>query len=63
MDNIRGEVTLAAPKVGLQNFKYSGIFDIKVDQPTVFESVGVDLLTDFMNGFNATLLAYGQTGN
>jgi hypothetical protein len=34
-----------------------------IDQRTVFESVGLDILAKAWSGYNACLFAYGQTGS
>jgi hypothetical protein len=34
-----------------------------INQKTVFDLVGVDLLAKTWTGFNASIFAYGQTGS
>ncbi|SAL95325.1 hypothetical protein [Absidia glauca] len=43
-------------------FTYDYVFDTKSTQASVYSSAIAPLLHKFMDGFNATVLAYGQTG-
>ncbi|GEQ67007.1 hypothetical protein JCM33374_g670 [Metschnikowia sp. JCM 33374] len=44
------------------SFKYDHVFGIDATQEYVYEVVGKKTLVDFFQGFNGTILAYGQTG-
>ena len=46
----------------IHNFKYDLIFDDKHNQKKIFNSTTESLITKFLNGYNASILAYGQTG-
>ncbi|KAI8340641.1 hypothetical protein BC941DRAFT_510942 [Chlamydoabsidia padenii] len=45
-----------------KSFTYDYVFDTKSTQAHVYSSAIAPLLHKFINGFNATVLAYGQTG-
>lgn len=34
----------------------------RADQPTVFQALGLDILDNAFEGYNACIFAYGQTG-
>jgi len=63
-------VNPAAPEAGPVKFSFDfclDSFDPRssnfIDQKTVFDLVGVDLLAKVWTGFNASIFAYGQTGS
>ncbi|ORZ11891.1 hypothetical protein BCR42DRAFT_420830, partial [Absidia repens] len=45
-----------------KSFTYDYVFDTKSSQSSVYSTAIAPLLHKFMDGFNATVLAYGQTG-
>lgn len=48
--------------VGLRSFTFNGAFAAGARQDSVYNSVMGSLVMDFINGYNATALVYGQTG-
>uniref|UniRef100_A0A182J473 Uncharacterized protein n=1 Tax=Anopheles atroparvus TaxID=41427 RepID=A0A182J473_ANOAO len=55
------EVTIGDGKISSERFTYSHTFDPKATQQQLYEAVVVDLLDKLFEGFNVTILAYGQT--
>lgn len=49
--------------VGEQKFTYDKTFNCPTSQDQVYESVGRPIIDQLMQGFNATLLMYGQTSS
>ncbi len=47
---------------GSKDFTFDHIFGPEADQQTIYEHVARPIVEQVMKGFNATLLAYGQTG-
>ena len=45
-----------------RKFTYDSIFHSNVTQTELYEDLSPPLLDAFLNGYNATVLAYGQTG-
>lgn len=53
----------AAPsKVMEKEFTFDGVFDPDSNQKEVYEEVGKPVLKDVLQGYNGSILAYGQTG-
>jgi len=48
---------------GLRKFKFDRVFDDEGSQKQVYNATAMPLLADFINGCNATCLAFGQTGS
>lgn len=46
-----------------QKFAYDHVFGEEASQQTVFESVALPVVQDLMDGYNATIFAYGQTSS
>eukprot|EP00595_Chromulina_sp_UTEXLB2642_P002862 CAMPEP_0196764148 /NCGR_PEP_ID=MMETSP1095-20130614/5449_1 /TAXON_ID=96789 ORGANISM="Chromulina nebulosa, Strain UTEXLB2642" /NCGR_SAMPLE_ID=MMETSP1095 /ASSEMBLY_ACC=CAM_ASM_000446 /LENGTH=623 /DNA_ID=CAMNT_0042118897 /DNA_START=48 /DNA_END=1916 /DNA_ORIENTATION=- len=44
------------------NFSFDKVFGFESTQKEVFEETAVPLVKDVLNGYNATIFAYGQTG-
>ena len=44
-------------------FDFDFVFDHFVTQNEIFDSIAIDALDRFLEGFNATIFAYGQTGS
>uniref|UniRef100_A0A7S2WFN9 Kinesin motor domain-containing protein n=1 Tax=Rhizochromulina marina TaxID=1034831 RepID=A0A7S2WFN9_9STRA len=63
LDPGTGKVFAMAPGVGLREFNFDHVIADNGSQSSVFESSARALLTDFLNGYNATILVYGQTGS
>ena len=56
-------VTPGEPQVTLGNdksFTYDYVFDMEHDQETVYETCARNLVEGSLEGYNATILAYGQ---
>ena len=47
---------------GSHTFSFDRIFGMESTQQEVFEYTAVPLVADVLNGYNATIFAYGQTG-
>lgn len=43
-------------------FQFDRVFGSDSDQLSVFEYTAIPLINDVLNGYNATIFAYGQTG-
>ena len=53
----------AAPsKVMEKEFTFDGVFDPDSNQKEVYEEVGKPVLKDVLQGYNGSILAYGQAG-
>lgn len=46
-----------------KTFFFNHIFDTDVKQKEIFESIGKTLVDNFMNGYNSSILAYGNTNS
>ena len=58
-----GTVGLAAREsVGAKELTYDGVYGPEADQQGVYDEVGAPILDAVMQGYNGTVLAYGQTG-
>jgi hypothetical protein len=58
-----GRVVVMTPDVGIREFSFDGVFPAPCDQKSVYDIAGSRLVTDVINGFNATAIMYGQTGS
>jgi hypothetical protein len=45
------------------SFMYDHVFDMDSTQDEVFEKVGDPVLNNIIDGFNGTIMAYGQTSS
>ncbi len=63
IDPLTGRVIMIAPDVGLREFSFDGVLPLQASQRYMYDSVMRRLVTDFINGFNATAIVYGQTGS
>ncbi len=61
-DTLFGRVVMMTPDAGLREFTYDGVLNEKSSQKTVYDSCVKPLVMDLLNGFNATAIVYGQTG-
>jgi hypothetical protein len=50
-------------KVGLREFCFNSVMAKSDNQQRVYEKVARGLIMDFINGYNATAIVYGQTGS
>ena len=46
-----------------QSFHFDGIIDVNATQDEVFEKVGVPAVHNLVEGFNSTIIVYGETGS
>lgn len=58
-----GQVVVICPDIGLREFNFSGVLPLQATQQSTYERVAQSLVTDLINGFNATGIVYGQTGS
>jgi kinesin family protein 5 len=58
-----GRVVIVAPDVGMREFSFDGVFPSNSTQAQVYDRIASGLVTDVMNGCNATGIMYGQTGS
>ncbi|KAK1296510.1 Kinesin-like protein KIN12B [Acorus calamus] len=61
-DRIVRNVSADSVTVGDRVFKFDAVFDSKSTQGDVFQAIGVPLVKDALEGYNASILTYGQTG-
>ncbi|KAK1305575.1 Kinesin-like protein KIN12B [Acorus calamus] len=61
-DRIVRNVSADSVAVGDRVFKFDAVFDSKSTQGDVFQAIGVPLVKDALEGYNASILTYGQTG-
>ena len=57
-----GAVLMCCPGTGLREFKFDAVLGEDSTQHQVYEAAPRRLVIDFINGKNASLFAYGQTG-
>ncbi|CAD8128108.1 unnamed protein product [Paramecium sonneborni] len=50
-------------QLGEQKFTFDKILDINANQSDVYEEIGKPIIDQILQGFNATLLMYGQTSS
>eukprot|EP00927_Polykrikos_kofoidii_P074444 TRINITY_DN70435_c0_g1_i1.p1 TRINITY_DN70435_c0_g1~~TRINITY_DN70435_c0_g1_i1.p1 ORF type:complete len:675 (-),score=133.93 TRINITY_DN70435_c0_g1_i1:277-2301(-) len=60
---VGGSVLTVSPGCGLRSFGFGHVFDGNAGQAEVYESCGLRLVTDLVNGVNGALILYGQTGS
>ena len=58
----KGEKKVKVTKVKEAEFKFDFAFDEKVDQAEIYQCTTANLVKQVINGFNATVYAYGATG-
>ena len=56
------QVNMHVHGVGVRNFQFSHVFDAQSTQVNVFNSAISPTIGHIMNGYNASILCYGQTG-
>jgi kinesin family protein 6/9 len=44
-------------------FEFNGVIDEKASQKDVFQTVGIPITKNVLDGYNSTIFAYGQTGS
>lgn len=62
IDHLNGTVIMVAPDVGLREFAFNTVFPTSYSQSNVYDASTKRLVMDFLNGYNATCIVYGQTG-
>jgi hypothetical protein len=63
IDTRRNTVFTCAPTIGLKEYAYDKVFNELTKQKEVFVGAGAKAVVDVMNGINASVIVYGQTGN
>lgn len=63
IDNVNNRVIVVDPTKGLREFPLDNVMKDRSDQSSVYDATAMPLVSDFVNGFNATCLVYGQTGS
>ena len=63
IDSNHDYVIMVDKTKGLRKFKFDRVFDDEGSQKQVYNATAMPLLADFINGCNATCLAFGQTGS
>lgn len=63
VDSGTAKVVMLAPDVGLREFTFDGVLPDRASQSSVYETVSRKLVSDFVNGYNGTIIAYGQTSS
>ena len=58
----KGEKKVKITKVKEAEFKYDFAFDVKTEQEEIYQFTTANLVKQVINGFNATVFAYGATG-
>lgn len=61
VDSGMGRVVMIAPDVGLREFSYDGVLPVHASQSSSYDLLARRLVMDFINGWNSTCIAYGQT--
>lgn len=57
-----GQVVMLVPKIGMRAFNFDFVLPGRSSQSNVYETVARKMVMDFLNGFNAAIIMYGQTG-
>mmetsp|Transcript_57494 Transcript_57494/g.69163 ORF Transcript_57494/g.69163 Transcript_57494/m.69163 type:complete len:649 (+) Transcript_57494:153-2099(+) len=63
IDHIEDRVILVDERKGLREFRFDTVLKDNCEQRYVYDSTTMMLVTDFINGQNATYLVFGQTGS
>lgn len=58
----QGIVSLTQASGKQRQFHYDNVFGPESIQDSIFETVAQPVINDFLEGFNGTIFAYGQTG-
>lgn len=56
------QISIKNKELQENNFAFDHVFDTKEDQESVFNKIK-PIITDAINGYNATIFTYGQTGS
>ncbi len=57
------DATVEIQQMNLKSFTYDALLVPDTTQEECYEQVGKDTISEYMNGFNATIFAYGQSGS
>jgi len=60
---LQGSVLTVTPGSGLRSFDFDAVFSASAAQREVYDTCGLRLVTDLMNGVNGALVLYGQTSS
>lgn len=63
IDTLQNAVVIADKTLGLRRFEFDKVFNEFSSQEKLYEETTMPLITEFINGFNATAIVYGQTGS
>lgn len=55
-------IEIKTEETGQNKFNFDAIFGMDSTQQEVFNHIAGALITDVLSGYNATILAYGQSG-
>ena len=61
VDSGMAKVVVIAPDVGLREFNFDGVLPVKASNTSSYDLLARRLVMDFLNGYNGTCIAYGQT--
>jgi len=57
------KVVMVAPRIGLREFNFDVVLPGTSDQASVYDSMARPLVLDVINGYNGSIIAYGQTSS
>jgi len=63
IDDKTNSVILVDRIQGIRGFKFNHVLEETASQARAYETSTMPLITEFINGFNATCIVYGQTGS
>lgn len=63
IDSENNAVILVDRTKGLRKFEFDHVLNDTASQESVYEITTMPLISEFINGYNATCLVYGQTGS
>ena len=58
----KAAVSLHVPGLGVRPFLFNSVFDGSSSQDKVYQNTLLDTVSAVLNGYNACILCYGQTG-
>lgn len=63
IDDKNDSVILVDRIKGVRGFRFDNVIKESASQGSVYETSTMQLITEFLNGYNATCIVYGQTGS
>lgn len=63
IDDENDSIILVDRIKGVRGFQFDNVIKESASQGSVYERSTIQLVTEFLNGYNATCIAYGQTGS